>query len=78
MKKIHIILIILVAVISGILVATYTSAVDTGSFRTAMEKPGERVKVTGTFDKAHAVEYDALKDPDLTIFNVVDKEGQSH
>jgi cytochrome c-type biogenesis protein CcmE len=77
MKKLHIILIILVAVISGILVMTYASAVETGSFRTAADKPGEQVKVTGTFDKEQPVEYDALKDADLTIFNVVDREGVS-
>jgi cytochrome c-type biogenesis protein CcmE len=78
MKKSHIVLIILVAVISGILVMTYASAVDTGTFRTAMEKPGEQIKITGTFDKQQPVEYDALNDADLTVFYMVDKEGQSH
>lgn len=77
MKKIHIILIILVAVISGILVMTYASAVDTGSFREAEARAGKQIKINGTFDKSHPVEYDALRDPDLTIFHVVDTEGQS-
>jgi len=77
MKKLHIILVILVAVIAGILVMTYASAVDTSTFGEASERPDARFKITGSFDKAHPVEYDALKDADLTIFNVVDKNGES-
>jgi cytochrome c-type biogenesis protein CcmE len=77
MKKLHIVLILLVAVVSGILVMTYASAVDAGSFHDATLKAGKQIKVTGTFDKTQPVEYDALKDANLTIFYVVDKEGES-
>jgi cytochrome c-type biogenesis protein CcmE len=77
MKKLHIIIIILVAVVSAILVSTYTSSVDSVSFAQAKEKAGKQVKVVGSFDKTKSVEYDAMKDPDMTKFYVVDAEGNS-
>jgi cytochrome c-type biogenesis protein CcmE len=77
MKKSHIVLIILVAVISGILVTTYISAERVGTFRTSRENPSEQIQITGTFDKQQPVEYDALNDADLTIFYMIDKEGES-
>jgi cytochrome c-type biogenesis protein CcmE len=77
MKKIHIVLIILVAIISAILVSTYTSAVDSTTFDVAHTKPGQQVKITGNFDKTKGVEYDQMKNADLTIFNVIDGKGNT-
>lgn len=76
MKKIHIIVILLIAVISAILVSTYTASVDRTTFAQAKEQ-GKQVKIIGTLDKTKEIEYDALTSPDLTVFYVTDKEGQT-
>jgi cytochrome c-type biogenesis protein CcmE len=78
MKKSHIVLICLVAVVSAILVSTYTASVDSSTFAQAKAEPNKSFKITGTFDKTRAVEYDALRDANLTIFHVVDATGKSH
>ena len=77
MKKIHIIIVILIAAVSAILVSTYTSSVDSVSFDEARAKIGKQVKVVGTFDKTKGIEYDATIDSDLTKFFVIDKEGMT-
>jgi cytochrome c-type biogenesis protein CcmE len=78
MKKSHIVLICLVAVVSAILVSTYTSSVDSSTFAQAKAEPGKSFKITGTFDKTRAVEYDALRDANLTVFHMVDATGKTH
>lgn len=77
MKKTHIILIVLVAAVAAILVSTYTSAVDSVTFAEAKVQMGKQVKVVGTFDKTNPIVYDAMKDPNLTRFHVIDSEGKS-
>lgn len=75
MKKSHITIIIVSAVVAAILISTYTTAMDNTTFDVAKEKAGKQVKITGTLDKTQEVEYDALKDPNLTVFSVVDSKG---
>jgi cytochrome c-type biogenesis protein CcmE len=77
MKKSHIILIILIAAVSAILVSTYTSSVDTVTFKDARKKEGKQVKIVGSFDKTQSIQYDALTDADLTKFHVIDANGES-
>lgn len=77
MKKMHVVLIVLIAVVSAILVSTYTKAVDSVNFTEAQMKFDKQVKVVGTFDKTFSVEYDANTDADLTKFYVLDAEGKS-
>jgi cytochrome c-type biogenesis protein CcmE len=77
MKKMHIVLIVLIAAVSAILVSTYTKAVDSVTFAEAAAKGDKQVKVVGTFDKTHSVEYDANTDADLTKFYVIDSEGKT-
>lgn len=76
MKKIHIIIILLVAVVSAILVSTYTASVDSATFAQAKEQ-GKQVKIVGSFDKTQEIEYDAMTNADLTVFYVTDKEGKT-
>jgi len=75
MKKSHITIIIVSAVIAAILISTYTTAMDNTTFDVAKEKLGKQVKITGVLDKSKEVEYDALKDPNLTVFSVIDAKG---
>ena len=77
MKKMHFVLIVLIAAVSAILVSTYTKAVDSVTFAEAAAKGDKQVKVVGTFDKTHSVEYDANTDADLTKFYVIDSEGKT-
>lgn len=77
MKKSHIILIILIAAVSAILVSTYTSSVDSVTFEDARKEEGKQVKIVGLFDKTKSIEYDALKDANLTKFFVIDANGES-
>ena len=77
MRKTHIVLIVVIAAVSAILVSTYTKAVDSVTFAEASSKADKLVKVVGTFDKTHSVEYDANTDADLTKFYVVDSEGKA-
>jgi cytochrome c-type biogenesis protein CcmE len=76
MKKIHIIIVIVTAVIGAILLLTYSEALHNTTFSDARVKAGKQVKITGTLDKTATVEYDALKNPNLTVFTVEDKAGQ--
>jgi len=78
MKKSHIVLILLIAVVSAILVSTYTSSVDSSTFAQAKAEPDKQFKITGTFDKTRGVKYDALADANLTVFNMIDQSGISH
>ncbi|MFN5296234.1 MAG: cytochrome c maturation protein CcmE [Flavobacteriales bacterium] len=77
MKKMHIVLIVLIAAVSAILVSTYTKAVDSVTFAEAALQSDKQVKVVGTFDKTQQVEYDAQADADLTRFYVIDADGKT-
>ena len=76
MKKIHIILLLLV--IGGIVGMSFfiKDLTTQETFATAGEKDGEFVVVKVQLDKKTAIEYDGLKDPNLTVFYAVDQEGK--
>jgi len=76
MKKIHIALLILV--IAGIVGMSFSikdlSTQET--FSTAKEKSGKYVMIKAKIDNSTAIEYDAVKNPNLTVFYALDAEGQ--
>ena len=76
MKKIHIILLLLV--IGGIVGMSFfiKDLTTQETFATAGEKDGEFVVVKVQLDKKTPIEYDGLKDPNLTVFYAVDQEGK--
>ena len=76
MKKIHLVLLILaIAAIAGMsffikdltTYETFASAADKNRF----------VVVKVQLDKTKPIEYNQLKDPNMTVFYAVDKDGQS-
>ena len=77
MKKIHIILLVLIAATIGILISylKITSTYDTVD--SAMGKPGKFVHLMARLDKSQPVEYDAIKDPNYLSFTAVDTLGKS-
>lgn len=76
MKKTHIILLILV--IAGIVGMSFfikdTTTQET--FGSAQKKNGKFVVVKVQLDKTTPIEYDAVKDPNKTVFYAIDKNGQ--
>lgn len=75
MKKIHIILLILiVAALAGM--SFFIKDLTTyETFATAQQKANKFVVVKVKLDKAQPVEYDQLKNPNLTTFYAVDRDG---
>jgi len=76
MKKIHIVLLILIAgAIAGLIVVLRTTTTyDT--IDTAMSKPGKFVHLMARWDRTQPLEYDALKDPNFLSFTAVDTLGK--
>ena len=76
MKKIHIILLLLV--IGGIVGMSFfiKDLTTQETVATAREKSGEFVVVKVQLDKKTPVEYDGLKNPNLTVFYAVDQDGK--
>jgi cytochrome c-type biogenesis protein CcmE len=76
MKKIHIILLLLV-VGSIVGMSFFIKDLTTQeTFSSAKNKDGKFVVVKVQLDKKTPIEYDGLKDPNLTVFYAVDQDGQ--
>lgn len=75
MKKIHIVLLILV--VSGIVgMSFFVKDLTTyETFSTAAQKKDQFVVVKVKLDKARPIEYNEMKDPNLTVFYAVDQDG---
>lgn len=76
MKKIHIVLLVLVAV--AISAMTVLFGKDFGTYETfasAESNPGKDVQVIAYFEKDQPVVYDPLKDPNHFTFFAKDKKG---
>ena len=76
MKKIHIVLLLLA--IGGIVGMSFfiKDLTTQENFATAAQKAGKFVVVKVQLDKTAPVEYDGLKNPNLTVFYAVDQEGK--
>ncbi len=77
MKKIHIILLLLIAGAIAILLTFLKTASTYDTVDTAISKPGKYVHLMARLDKTQPVEYDALKDPNYLAFTAVDTLGKS-
>jgi cytochrome c-type biogenesis protein CcmE len=76
MKKIHIILIVLIAVSIGAIVSTYGDASTYEDFTVAASNPGEEYHVVGTLNKEKPREYDPQKDANYFSFYLIDEKGK--
>lgn len=76
MKKTHIIVLILV--MAGIIGMSFfiKDLTTEETFSTAQKKNGKFVVIKAKLDKATPIEYDAVKNPNLTVFYAVDNAGQ--
>ena len=87
MKQNHIIVLVIVAVVTSLLIASGLSNNDFSveilnanrsvDFKYAYENPGKEIALSGTFDSEHQVEYDPLVDAGITIFYLVDSSGDT-
>ena len=77
MKKIHIILLVLVAAAIAVLISFLKTTTTYDSVDTAISKPGKYVHLMARLDKSQPVEYDALKNPNYLSFTAVDTLGKS-
>lgn len=77
MKTTHIIILVLIAASIAVLVQ-YSGDLSTyETIASAREKEGKHVNLIAKLDKAHPVEYDAVKNPNYLSFTAVDTLGNS-
>lgn len=76
MKRSHIMSLLLVAILVGTFIATFTSTSRSVGFAQAADAPGEECKVSGTLVREEPVIYDPIVDPTKTVFHMEDREGQ--
>ena len=76
MKKIHIILLILVAGCIAVLVSFLQTTTTYDTVATAKAKPGKFVHLMAKWDKTEPLHYDAIKNPNYLEFTAIDSLGQ--
>ena len=76
MKKLHIVLLLLV--VAGIVGMSFfiKDLTTQETFKTAQGKKDKYVVIKAKLDKATPIEYDAIKNPNLTVFYALDNDGQ--
>lgn len=77
MKKIHIVLLVLIAAAIALLISFMQNTSTYDTVDTAVSKPGKYVHLMARWDKSQPIEYDALKDPNFLAFTAVDTLGQT-
>lgn len=75
MKKVHIILILMIAVAIGLLMSLSNDVSSYSSFKDA-EENGSRVKIAGQLSKDKEMEYDPAIDPNYFSFFLTDTNGE--
>lgn len=75
MKKIHIILLVLIAGAIAALIGFLKVSSTYDSFASAKDNPGKFMHVIAKLDKSTPLEYDQLKDPNYLGFTAVDSSG---
>jgi cytochrome c-type biogenesis protein CcmE len=75
MKKVHIIILLLLAVTVGVILAMTGDYTTYANFIQAREKTNKSVNVVGYLAKDKPMNYDPQKDPNFFSFTMLDKEG---
>ena len=77
MKKIHIVLLVMIAGAIAVLITFLKGASTYDTVDTAMAKPGKFVHLMARLDKSQLIEYDAIKNPNYLSFTAVDTIGKA-
>lgn len=75
MKKLHIVLLVLVAAAVTIIVSMFGDFSTYETFASAASDPGKKYHIIGELAKEKGMEYDPVKDPNHFSFYVQDKSG---
>jgi cytochrome c-type biogenesis protein CcmE len=75
MSKVHLFLLLLIAVAAGVILSTVDESSSYEDFATAEAYPGKEFHVVGTLHNPSEMEYNPLKDPNLFRFFLKDQKG---
>ena len=76
MKKTHLILVVFVAIIVSLVVATYSGNSTSVNFDEAFANVGKEYKISGTLVAEEPIIYDPEQDANMTTFMMADKSGR--
>lgn len=76
MKKIHIILLVLIAAAIAVLISFLQTTTTYDTVATAKEKEGRYVHLMAKWDRTAPLQYDAIKNPNYLSFTAVDSLGE--
>jgi cytochrome c-type biogenesis protein CcmE len=77
MKKIHIALLVLIAVTIAVLISFMGTLSTYDSVQSAMKKKGKTVSIIAKLDRTQPIEYDAVKNPNFLSFVAYDSLGSN-
>jgi cytochrome c-type biogenesis protein CcmE len=77
MKKIHIVLLVLIAATIAMLLNFMGTLSTYDSIKSAMKKKGTVVSIIAKLDRTYPVEYDAIKNPNYLSFVAFDSLGNN-
>lgn len=75
MKKTHIILIVVIAIVIAAMVGAINDSSTYANFSEAFENPGSEYHVVGKLAENNQMNYDPATNPDLFEFQMVDNNG---
>lgn len=75
MKKVHIILIIIIAVAIGAILTTLNNTSTYATFTEAIKEPNEEFHIVGKFVKDKEAVYDPQKDANMFTFYITDNQN---
>ncbi|MEZ4722346.1 MAG: cytochrome c maturation protein CcmE [Flavobacteriales bacterium] len=78
MKKTHIALIVVIAILIGAMITAINDSSSYADFSEAFENPGEEFHVVGKLDKEKEMVYDPMTNPDLFVFHMTDINNEEH
>ncbi len=76
MKTTHILAILAVAIITGIIITTFSGSGTYSHFEEAFENPGRDFHIIGTLNTGKPLEYDSHIDHNLFAFYMFDQHGK--
>lgn len=77
MKKVHIILLVLVAGAIAVLISFLKASTTYDTIDSAKSKPGKFVHMIAKLDRSDPIEYDAIKNPNYLSFTAIDSLGKT-
>lgn len=77
MKKLHIVLLVFIAIIIAVLISYVADLTTSETIVSARQKQGKVVSITAKLDKSYTnpIEYNPVLNPNLTTFYIVDTLG---